>query len=143
MTAFSVHVSGRVPKLKAALARAVTVEKACRGFLLDSTPPARSSLQSKQSVPSSTLQRGQSVGAGQAGQIDYELGKTYGMQDANQYFGGMRGDRQPLAGADCMPLKAACNLKLHGIHAQQQAVQQSGESSLHAGWLTWINRSRV
>lgn len=43
-------------------------------------------------MPSSSLRRGQSLGAAQTAQTDYELGKTYGQLDADQYYGGLRGE---------------------------------------------------
>ena len=69
--------------MKAVVQRAVTVDKARQVVLMEG---------SVHSMPSSTLLRGQSVGAAQTRTVDYEMGKTYGQLDADQYYGGLQGE---------------------------------------------------
>ena len=75
--------------MKAVVQRAVTVDKARQAALTGSHLPAEGSVHS---MPSSTIVRGQSVGAVQTRTVDYELGKTYGQLDADQYYGGLQGE---------------------------------------------------
>ena len=80
---------GRAPKVKTVITRAVTVDKVRQFALASNSLSPRDIVHS---MPSSSLKRGQSLGVGRAAQTDYELGKTYGQLDADQYYGGLRGE---------------------------------------------------